>query len=96
MPFPPDVTRWLADTFAPADLAEATALLESAVDERGEPVGDRLLRCAAWSARGSLDRLRVIRRDLAIDWRDVIVEAEYDVVDRTLVRARNFADPMPE
>lgn len=94
MPLPSDVTRWLADTFGADELMAATALLESCVDERGQPVGPRLLRCAAWSARGSLERLRTIRRDLAIDWRDVIVEAEYDVVDGKLVRTRDFAEPM--
>ena len=51
MPLPPDVTNWLTDTFSVADLAAAVALIESCVDERGEPVGPRLLRCAAWSAR---------------------------------------------
>jgi hypothetical protein len=32
---------------------------------------------------------------LAIDWRDVIVEAEYEPRDGHLVRLRNFNDPMP-
>lgn len=54
---------------------------------------DRVLRCAIHAARGDLTRLAAQLEQARIDYRDVIVEGEYDVVDGALVRKRDFNLP---
>ena len=91
---PADLIAWIERHFAPADVPQAVSLLAGAVIHTGEPPGPRLLRCAAVGSQGKLERLQACIHDLRIDWRDVIVGAEYEVRDGKLVHVRNLSNPM--
>src|ERR1041384_8215645 len=78
---PPDVERWIGVHFAAADVDAARELLAGAVDHAGLAPETRLLRCAALGSRGDLAQLRYLVGLLRVDFRDVIMFGEYDVVD---------------
>jgi hypothetical protein len=92
---PPDVERWISAHFAAADVDAARELLAIAVDHAGATPQARLLRCAAVGSRGELVQLRYLIGLLQIDFRDVIMFGEYDVVDGKLTRVRNLNEPLP-
>jgi hypothetical protein len=92
---PPDVHRWIGVHFAAADVDAARELLAIAVDHAGATPQARLLRCAAVGSRGDLVQLRYLVGLLQIDYRDVIMFGEYDVVDGKLSRVRNLNEPLP-
>ncbi len=94
MELPPDLLSWLARNFPQRDLAEATACLAAAVDHTGAAAHTRLLRCAAWASRGEPDRLRYYVELMRIDYRDVIVAGEYEVMDNKLVHTRDGNEAM--
>lgn len=71
-------------------------MLESAVDESGELVGPRLIRCAAVGSRGDLERLALLVAQLRNDWRDVIVGGEYETRDGKLVQVHDFNHPIAD
>ncbi len=58
------------------------------------PHATRLLRCAALGSRGDLAQLRYLVGLLRVDFRDVIMFGEYDVVDGKLIRVRNLNEPL--
>lgn len=87
-PLPEDLERWLAAHFAAAELDAARELLASAIDHAGAAPGARLLRCAAVGARGNLVQLGYLVGLLQIDYRDVIMFGEYEVVDGKLKHVR--------
>ena len=92
---PEDLERWIGRHFAAAEVNMARELLASAIDHAGAVPGARLLRCAAVGSRGELVRLRYLVGLLQIDYRDVIMFGEYDVVDGKLVHVRNLNEPLP-
>jgi hypothetical protein len=51
--------------------------------------------CAAVGARGDLVQLRHLVGLLQLDYRDVIMFGEYDVVDGKLTHVRNLSEPLP-
>ena len=55
MPFPDDVVTWVNRHFSGGDVESALATLGLAVDNTGELVSPRLLRCAAVGSRGTND-----------------------------------------
>lgn len=57
-------------------------------------LGDRLLRCAAFAARGDLARLRRYVSMLAVDWRDVVAAGESELRDGVPVRVRDLTQPI--
>ena len=91
-----DVERYIARKFRPEDRADALELLAAAVREDGSRPDARLYRCAAVASGGSLDRLLYEVESLARDYRDVIVEGEYEPTGKKLVRVRNLTDPIPD
>ncbi len=93
---PADLKRWVGTNFGAGDVDAALACLEAAVLHTGEPAGPRLLRCAALAAAGDLERLRRQVERLRVDWRDVVVEGEYAVLNGRLARVRNLAEPLPD
>lgn len=91
---PPDVTSYVDRSFAAHERGEALALLEGAALHDGTAPGPRLVRCAAVASGGSLERLRMEIETLKHDYRDVIVEGEYEPKDGKLVRLRDLNDPI--
>ena len=85
--YPPDIHEKISRDFGVASEAArqmVTVHLES------EPLSDRVLQCVLFVAAGSVDELQR-RLDLAkFDYRDMIMEAEYDHLQRQI---RNFNEP---
>ena len=94
MSLPPDVERYVRRTFAEPE--QALQLLGKAVLHDGELASPRLLRCAVVNSRGELERLRIEVRHMAIDYRDVILEAEYEKQRGEFVRVRDLNAPLDE
>jgi hypothetical protein len=94
MMLPDDVAQWVRSAFTAHEQHMALELLSAAVDHTGEPVGPRLVRSAAIASRGNMDKLLYYIDLLKLDWRDVIVAGEYDVINGKLVRVRNLSDPI--
>ena len=94
MRLPVDLKRFIDDNYAPEDRAAACSLLADARIETGAMADDRMLRCAAFAGRGSLDKLQRQVSALAVDWRDVIVAGEYEYRDGEPVQVRDFERPM--
>jgi hypothetical protein len=92
---PDDLGRWLDANFSVPDARLARELLEAAVDHTGAAASERLLRCAAVGSRGELQKVRDLVEHLKVDYRDVILAGEYDVVDGKLVRVRNLTERLP-
>jgi len=91
---PNDVVTWINGHFLEIDRATAIALLEDAVDEWGEPVEARLLRCLVIGARGDIDRLSDLVEELRIDSEDVILSGEYESRGGMLVKIRDLDEPL--
>jgi len=77
MSLPEDVVVWVNAHFNDDDKPRALAVLRTAAIHTGEPAGPRLLRCAVVSSQGVLRRLEDCIHRLRVDWRDVIIAAEY-------------------
>jgi hypothetical protein len=93
---PNDVVAWINSHFPEIDRATAIGLLEDAVDEWGEPVEARLLRCLVIGARGDIDRLSDLVEELRIDNEDVILSGEYESRGGDLVKVRDLNEPLGE
>jgi hypothetical protein len=91
---PNDVVTWINSHFREIDRATAVGLLEDAVDEWGDPVEPRLLRCLVVGARGDIDRLSDLVEELRIDCEDVILSAEYESRGGNLVKVRDLNEPL--
>lgn len=77
MEIPEDVVQWVNAHFNDGEKVRALALLSGAEIHTGEPATPRLLRCAVTSSQGVLRRLEECLLSLRVDWRDVIMAAEY-------------------
>jgi len=78
MTLTPDIRDRIADDFG-ADAASAVAtVLERERSASPDLFTDRILRCAVHAAAGDLDTLRRALDLARIDYRDLIVWAEYD------------------
>jgi hypothetical protein len=93
---PADVEAYLRRSFVDDEVEQAIALLDAAVTHTGAPAQPRLQRCAVIACNGSLSRLKHQIDTLAIDYRDVIVAAEYSMRDGELVRTRNLEREIPD
>lgn len=91
---PEDLERWIDAHFPAAEVNIARELLASAIDHAGAAPGARLLRCAAVGSRGDVVQLRYLVGLLQIDYRDVIMFGEYDVIDGKLTHVRNLSEPL--
>ena len=91
---PADLLRHIQRKFAKGDRAAAVALLLCARTHEGV-AGPRLQRCALVASNGSLERLMHYVHMLEVDYRDVIVAAEYDAGNNgELVQVRDLTKPM--
>jgi hypothetical protein len=95
MELPEDVVRYIERSFAEVDREEALAALRGAAIHDTTQCQARLARCAVLSAKRDLGRLRKQLAHLNVDWRDVIVEGEYAIRDRKLVRVLDLNGPIP-
>ena len=84
MSLPEDVVVWVNAHFNDDDKARALAVLRTAAIHTGEPAVPRLLRCAVVSSQGVFRRLEDCVQQLRVDWRDVIMAAEYRLNGRNL------------
>lgn len=90
MDLPEDVVKWVDAHISDSDKFRALSLLRVASIHSGAAAGPRLLRCAAISSQGSLRRLEGIVQQLRIDWRDVIMGAEYKLSGRNFEGSSNY------
>jgi hypothetical protein len=91
---PDDVVTWINGHFREVDRATAVGLLEDAVDEWGDPVEPRLLRCLVIGARGDIDRLSDLVEERRIDCEDVILSGEDESRGGDLVKVRDLNEPL--
>jgi len=82
MEIPQDVVQWVNAHFNDGEKVQALALLSTAEIHTGEPATPRLLRCAVTSSQGVLRRLEECVLRLRVDWREVIMAAEYKLDGR--------------
>lgn len=87
MRIPHDVISWIEKRFPALDVKIAIELLDQAPDHTGKYPGDRVVRCAAHASQGNLNKLDEMIQLMKIDYRDVIMAGEYDVLDRKLMKS---------
>ena len=90
MELPDDVTEWVNTHFSNGEKARALTVLRTATIHTGDPATPRLLRCAVVGSQGVLRRLEVCVEQLRVDWRDVIMAAEYKLDGRKLDGSSNY------
>jgi hypothetical protein len=96
MALPDDVVTWVHSHFANSDVDAALEILGSAVDQTGQAVGPRLVRCAAVGSGGDPARLALLVAGLRIDFRDVIASGEYELRGDKLVQVHDFNNPIAD
>ena len=95
VPLADDVRQAAHRLFSDSDRAEAVSLLAGAKLHDGSAASPRMQRCALVASSGSLQKLCYYVKLLAVDYRDVILAAEYEVVSGKEVRARDLDQPLP-
>lgn len=73
----PDIDIYVREYFEPANVDVAIQILENATIHDGTEASPRLQRCALVASDKTLQGLRYQIEGLAIDYRDVILSAEY-------------------
>jgi hypothetical protein len=94
VPLPADIVRFVARTFRSDDHEQAIQLLRHATIDDDSKAEDRLVRCAAVAAAGSLHQLSYFVDLLRIDFRDVIIAGEYELRNGSLARIRDLSQPL--
>jgi hypothetical protein len=92
MALPEDVVRWVNAHFNDSEKARALDVLRTAVIHTGESAWPRLLRCTVVSSQGVLRRLEENIQLLRIDWRDMIMAAEYTPNDERVYDFNRIID----
>ena len=96
MKLPPDVERYIERRFAAADRPAVLELIGQAVDHEGKAAGPRLIRCALLASKGELAELRTWIEHLRLDYRDVILAAEYVHKGGEWLHCRDLNQPLPD
>ena len=91
---PQDIITKVRQDFSEDDAMAILQLLSELQKENPRIFCDRILRCIVFSAEGSFDEFACAVALARIDWRDVIVNAEYDRDRET--RRRNFELPFTQ
>ena len=91
---PQDITTRVRSDFLEDDAIAILQLLNELQNEDPKIFCDRILRCIVFSAQGSFDWFASAVALARIDWRDVIVNAEYDRDRET--RRRDFNLPFTQ
>jgi hypothetical protein len=91
---PQDIITKVRQDFSEDDAIVILQLLIELQKEIPRVFSDRILRCIIFSAQGRFDEFACAVALARIDWRDVIVNAEYDRDRET--RRRNFQLPFTQ
>ncbi len=91
---PQDIIAKVRRDFPEDDAGAILQLLSELQKENPRIFSDRILRCILFSAQGRFDEFACAVALARIDWRDVIVNAEYDGDRET--RRRNFTLPFTQ
>ncbi|MGZ4987436.1 MAG: hypothetical protein ACXWIU_01805 [Limisphaerales bacterium] len=91
---PQDIITKVRQDFSKDDAIVIVQLLSELQNENPTIFCDRILRCIVFSAHGRFDWFESAVAVARIDWRDVIVNAEYDKDRET--RRRDFNLPFTE
>jgi hypothetical protein len=89
----PDILTYIKQEFPPDQHDQTAAVVDSAVLHDGNPAGPRCQRAALVGSHGSLEKLERLIADLQKDYRDVIVEGEYEVHGKKLIQVRDLNQP---
>lgn len=90
----PDIERYVREYFEPVDVEMAIQILENAKIHDDTEAESRLLRCALIACDKTLRGLRHQIEGLAIDYRDVILSAEYARKKGEWVKIRDLSNPL--
>jgi hypothetical protein len=93
MTFAPDILAYILQEFPAEDRDQVVTMVDAAVLHDGSPAGPRCQRAALVGSHGTLEKLERLIADLKKDYRDVIVEGEYEVHEKKLIRVRNLNQP---
>ena len=91
---PQDIITKVRQDFSEADAGAVLQLLDELQKENPRVFSDRILRCIVFTAEGSFDWFASEVALARVDWRDVIVNAEYDKDRET--RRRDFGLPFTQ
>jgi hypothetical protein len=91
---PQDIVTKVRQDFSEDDAIAILQLLSELQTENPRIFSDRILRCIVFSARGRFDEFACAVALARLDWRDVIVNAEYDRDRET--RRRDFGLPFTQ
>jgi hypothetical protein len=75
---PQDIVTKVQQDFSTDDAVVIVQLLTELQMENPRVFSDRILRCIVFSADGSFDEFACQVKLARLDWRDVIMNAEYD------------------
>ena len=89
-----DIITKVRQDFSEADAAVIVQLLSDLQKENATVFCDRILRCIVFMAEGRFDWFASEVALARLDWRDVIVNAEYDSDRET--RRRDFEFPFAQ
>lgn len=87
MDIPEDISAAVREDFGPSRADEVLALVASATEST------RVRRCIVFAARGRRDYLESLCRLAQVDFRDVVMAAEYSRLGQRLY---DFNRPIPE
>ncbi|MEM1220642.1 MAG: hypothetical protein AAGH79_17095 [Bacteroidota bacterium] len=89
--YPADIRTWIRTEFHEKEQQQAFQLLSQFHRiQRNDPTF-RLTRCILYGTKGSLEQMKVNIRIARTDWRDIIMQAEYDDQQQWL---RNLNRPL--
>ncbi len=77
-PLPPDIRRRIARDFSLADASVMLADLTARRAADPQLFSDRIVRCVVYVAKGAVETAERAISLALVDWRDLIVWAEYD------------------
>ena len=84
-----DIHQRIARDFGD-DLPTALAIVTVSLASADGVLNGRVLRAIVFLSQGHLDKLRTWVEAAQRDWRDVLMQAEYEKVDGNLHRVRDF------
>jgi hypothetical protein len=87
-----DVVRVVHRDFAPAEVDAALALLNTYGDDRSDGVAARVRLAVLKCANGNLVKLKRALEEATLDYREVLIDAEYPINFRLTIRTKKPSD----